>query len=213
MSKTAGQIITIMRNVTGREDNTDSQFSDTVMLGYVNDFYQLIMGQEVRLFELNTWYEFTLTEDVDEYSIDLESISRSILKPPAYVGGFQVEWLQSPQMFYSIWPQTQTYEPTRPQYILYYDNKLIFRAPPNDEYEVKIAAYKINPSLLPSTGTNIDEDYWWRYIAYGASIDLLSDYNELDRVAQLMPLFERYKAIVYSRTMTQMDNQRSYPTF
>ena len=212
MSKSAAQIITIMRHVTGREDNTDPQFSDTVMLGYVNDFYQLIMGQEVRLFELNTWYEFTLTANDDEYVIDLSAIGDSILRPPAYVGGYQVEWLQSPQAFYSVWPQTQTYQPTRPQYILYYNNRLLFRAPPDDDYAVKIAAYKIN-ATMPSTNTNITEDYWWRYVAYGAAIDLLTDYNELDRVTQLMPLFERYKSIVYARTMTQLSNQRTYPTF
>jgi hypothetical protein len=55
MVKYASDLITIMRNVTGRVDNTDPQFTDEIMLGYLNDYYQLEMGQELRLKELRTW--------------------------------------------------------------------------------------------------------------------------------------------------------------
>ncbi len=62
-------------------------------------------------------------------------------------------------------------------------------------------------------GTPIANDYLWRYIAYGASKDLLNDYGETDKVRSIMPAFIDYKAKVYARTMQQQMNQRSLPRF
>ena len=44
-----------MRNVTGRVDSSDPQFTNEIMLGYANDFLTLEMGQEMRLKERRTW--------------------------------------------------------------------------------------------------------------------------------------------------------------
>lgn len=55
MVKYASDIVNIMRKATGRMDSSDPQFTDTIMLGYVNDYYSLEMGQELRLKEKRTW--------------------------------------------------------------------------------------------------------------------------------------------------------------
>lgn len=55
MVKSASDIIQIMRNATGRVDASDPQFTDDIMLGYINDYYTLEMGQELRLKEKRTW--------------------------------------------------------------------------------------------------------------------------------------------------------------
>ena len=60
---------------------------------------------------------------------------------------------------------------------------------------------------------NIAEDFWFRYLAYGAAIDMLSDSGEFEKVAQVMPLFERYKGIVNARTYTQMKDDQPIRNF
>jgi len=218
MPKTVQDVLTIFRNVTGRTDIQDPMFTDEIMIGYLNDFYQLIMGQEVRLFENKSWYEFNMTIGQSDYDVDTQATAStstsgtSILRPPAYADGYWIAWYQDPKIFFNIWPETQVYDQARPTYVLYYDRKLIFRQPPDQAYHIKIANYTINPAIN-NVGGEIAQDYWFRYIAYGAAIDLLNDYNELDRANNLMGAFNRYKNLVQARTYTQNTEQRAAPSF
>lgn len=213
LSKTGAQIINIVRNVTGRVDESDPLFTNTIMLGYINDFLNLEMPQEVRLYENKTWWEFTIDENTaDPLPVDLEQLGYTTLGSTAYVDGFVLWWYQSPAVFYSIWPETQTYQPQRPQNVLYYNNTLTFRGPPDQEYAVKIMAYKVEP-VLDGENSMIENAYFWRYVAYGAAIDIFNDYGEDDKVQKIMPAFERYKSMVVGRTNCQLQTQRTYPTF
>jgi len=213
-TKTLGDIAEIVKKVTGR---TDQSVSINTIYTYVNDFYQQIAGQELRLFENNSFYEFSTVASIDEYSIDLSSIGYSILSKPAYIGGsgypgYDLDFHIHPSIFYARWPDTQDYTEQRPTDVLWYDNKLVFRAPPDDVYDVKITAYTINAELSDPSD-QIQEDYWFRYIAYGAALDLLGDAGEFEKVSQVMPLFERYKAIVNARTYTQMKERVAIRNF
>ncbi len=222
MPKSGTEIIKILRNVTGRVDASDPLFTDTVMLGYVNDFLSLIMPQEVRLYENKTWWEFTIDENSDDpYPVDLETLGFTTIGPPAYILAtnavntitmFDLWWYQDPAVFFGKWPQVTPITPQRPQDVLYYNNELVFRGPPNTEYGVKIAAYKVEDTL-PSIASEIEQSYFWRYVAYGAAIDLFSDYAEMENVEKMMPAFNRYKSLVIGRTNLQLMSQRTYPTF
>jgi len=209
MAKTLSDVADIVKKVTGR---TDQSVSVNTIYDYINDFYQHIAGQEVRLFENNSFYTFNTVASTDEYSIDLSTIGYSILKDPVYVDGYRVSFYVHPEVFFAKWPETQTYDEQRPEDVLWYDNKLTFRAPPDDAYEVKIAAYTINAEL-DDASDNLQEDYWFRYIAYGAAIDLLADSGEFDKVSQVMPIFERYKSIVNARTYTQLKETKTIRNF
>lgn len=209
--KAGSDMITIMRNVTGRVDSSDPLFSDSVMMKYLNDFLNLIMPQDVRLYENKTWYEFNTVVDQSEYNINLDTLGYTTLGPLAYVDGFRMEWFQSPGLFYGKWPETQTYTSQRPVDILYYDNQLVFRGPPDEIYEVKIQAYAVESTV--STSTTVDSPYFWRYAAYGAALDLFSDFGEMDQYQKYYPVFMRYKSLVYARTNQQLMSQRSTPTF
>lgn len=218
MAKGGSEIITIMRNVTGRVDSSDPVFSNSVMLGYINDFISLEMPQEVRLYENKTWWEFSYdTSSDDPYPVDLQTLGLSTIGPPAYIGGFVLNWFQSPSLFFSKWPETQTYQQQRPVDVLYYNNELVFRGPTDDSYTVKIQAYKIEPLLTGNEDQGaqdtLDNDYVWRYVAYGAALDLFSDYGEIDQYEKYYPAFQRYKALVYARTNQQLMTQRTYPEF
>jgi hypothetical protein len=218
MAKSAADLILILRNVTGRVDASDPQFTDSIMLQYLQDFIQLQSTQDIRIFKNKTWYEFLLSPlSPDPFPVDLQTlplidgqIGASTIEPPCYADGFPVFWYQSPQEFYGIWPETQVYQPQRPTYVLYYNNELTFRGPPNKEYLIKMAAYQVEIQI---TNGVLDQDYLYRYICYGAGLDIFSDFGEMDKWREIFPAYQRYRALVYSRTYSQYQNQRPSPEF
>lgn len=64
-----------------------------------------------------------------------------------------------------------------------------------------------------NTSSPIQNDYLWRYIAYGASRDLLNDYGETDKASSIAAAFNDYRSKVYARTYQQQMNQRPTPRF
>lgn len=223
-NKTGFEIIQIVRNVTGRVDASDPLFTDTVMLGYVNDFLNLEMPQDARLFENKTWWEFDYGPlDPNPKPVNLADEGFSTIGPPAYVWvnnqvsptqitRFDLWWYQDPAVFYAKWPQVTGATPQRPQDVLYYNNELTFRGPPDQIYKIQIQANRIE-AVLASEESEIDNSYFWRYVAYGAAMDIFSDYGEMDKYNQTMPAFMRYRSMMYARTNQQYANQRPYPTF
>lgn len=219
MAKSAADLILILRNVTGRVDASDPQFTDSIMLQYLQDFIQLQSTQDIRIFKNKTWYEFILdpATSPDPYPVDLQTIplidgqiGASTIEPPCYADGFPVFWYQSPAEFYQIWPETQTYQPQRPTYVLYYNNELTFRGPPNKDYLIKMAAYQVEIQITDGV---LNQDYLYRYICYGTALDIFSDFGEMDKWREVFPAFQRYRALVYSRTYSQYQNQRPSPEF
>lgn len=220
MAKTARDLITIMRNATGRVDASDPQFTDQIMLGYLNDYYTLEMGQELRLKEQRGWWTFTLSDTTEApMPVDLQEpmgapdgVQFTTIGPYCTADGFEVFWYEDPTEFYAIWPETQEYTPQRPTYVLYYNNELVWRGPPDREYEIRINTYLVELPMA-QVDSQLGQDYLWRYIAYGAARDLLNDYGETDKAAMLAPAFNDYRSKVYARTYQQQMNQRSIPRF
>ena len=225
MAKSLADLILILRNVTGRVDASDPQFTDEIMAQYLQDFIQLQSTQDIRIFKNKTWYEFNLSDtDPNPFPVNLQeielingNIGASTIEPPCYADGFPVFWFQDPAQFYAIWPETQTYQPQRPTYVLYYNNELTFRGPPNKNYLIKIAAYQVELQITdpdysaPYTG--LQQDYIYRYVCYGAALDIFSDFGETDKWRDIFPMYQRYRALVYSRTYSQYQNQRPNPEF
>lgn len=222
MVKSASDAINTLRNVTGRVDDSDPLFTNTVMLTYLNDFITQQASSDVRLFKNETWYEFNIdTTTADPLPVDLQALSLSTIGPPAYVqyitdptnGSFELFWYQDPKQFFALWPEigSANYAPQRPTYVLYYNNELIFRGPPDQQYHIKIKAYQEELEINPEG--NIPVDYLFRYIVYGAAINLFNDAGEWDYADKIFPAFRRYRALVYSRTFSQYQNQRSNPEF
>jgi len=219
MAKTAGDLILILRNTTGRVDASDPQFTDAIMLQYLQDFIQLQSTQDIRIFKNKTWWEFSFgPTDPNPYPVNLQDIiminnnqGASTIEPPCYADGFYVFWYQNPREFYGLWPETQTYQPQRPTNVLYYNNQLTFRGPPDKDYVIKIAAYQVEVKI--NNEGMLDQDYLYRYICYGAALDIFSDYGEMDKWREIFPAYQRYRALVYSRTYSQYQNQRPSPEF
>lgn len=228
VTKSGSDLLTILRNVTGRIDESDPLFTNSIMMGYLTDFLALDSTQDIRIFHNKTWWEFDITPILDEdgniigyndeYDVNLDNITlingnvgASTIGPLSYSDGFYNFWFQDPGQFYRIWPETQTYQTSRPTYVLYYNNKLLFRNPPDQIYTIKIEAYEVQPQL--TTATNLNSAYLYRYAAYGAALNLFADYGEMDRYQEIYPVFMRYRALVYGRTNLQYQNQRPSPEF
>ena len=219
MAISAADLILILRNCTGRIDSSDPQFTDAIMLQRLNQFIQLQSTQDIRIFKNETWYEFNYgPTDPEPWPVDLQNIvlasnqtGASTIGPPAYADGFQLFWYQDPQEFYRIWPETQTYAPSRPTYVLYYNNELVFRNPPNVDYAIKIQAYQVEIQVDPDGLLN--QDYLYRYICYGAALDIFADFGEMDKYRDIFPVYQRYRAFVYARTGQQLQSMRTAPQF
>ncbi len=238
---TGSNILQIIRNVTGRVDRSDPAFTDAIMLDYLNGFVQQEHPQEVQIFENRTWWDFTIDPTTENpYPVDLDALGFSSINAPAYISftdpalnpnTFQLFWYENPYQFYARWPWNNVFTPQMPTYVLYYNNELTFRGPPDQMYNVRISAYKIDysfeggtlnnsGSILQGTGTtntsnlkNAPRTYLTRYFAYGAALDILSDYGEMDKYNEVFQVYRRYRAQVMARTWNQLQSQRTAPDF
>ena len=230
-------ILQIMRNVTGRVDRSDPAFTDEIMTDYLNAFLQQEHPQEVQIFQNETWWDFTIDENSpDPFPVDLDGLGFASIGPLAYVGytdlannnSFRMFWYTDPGDFYYRWPPGTVFTPQQPTYVLYYNNELTFRGPPDQEYSIKISAYKIDYSFeggtltnggstLSGTGSGPDTEaikgYLTRYLAYGAALNILSDYSEMDKYNQVFQVYRRYRDQVLARTWNQLSSQRTGPDF
>lgn len=235
-------ILQIIRNVTGRVDKSDPAFTDAIMFDYLNAFVQQEHPQEVRIFENQTWWDFTIDEtSTNPYPVDLDVLGFSTINAPAYISfsdaalnpnTFKLFWYEDPAQFYARWPWNNEFTPQMPTYVLYYNNELTFRGPPDQSYDVRISAYKIDysfaggsltsptNSILTGTGSpntanlkNAPRTYLTRYFAYGAALDILSDYGEMDKYNEVFQVYRRYRGQVLARTWDQLSSQRTGPDF
>jgi len=232
LPQSGASVIQIMRNVTGRVDKNDPAFTDPIMFDYLNAFVQQEHPQEVQLFQNRTWWDFTIDEtSPDPFPVDLDALGFSSINSPAYISfpitpppvnpnTFELFWYLNPKDFYARWPWNNIFTPQMPTYVLYYDNALTFRGPPDQEYNVRISAYKIDYSFAGGSNTNagsilanVPNAYLTRYFAYGASLDILSDYGEMDKYNEVFQVYRRYRGQVLARTWDQLSSQRTGPDF
>lgn len=225
-------VLQILRNATGRVDKNDPAFTDDIMYDYLNMFLQGQHPTEARLFEDNTWWDFTIgVNSPDPYPVNLDAEGFSTIGPAAYIAypsptfnTFKLFWYEDPTDFYYRWPWHNTFTPQMPTYVLYYDNTLTFRGPPDQSYDVRIQAKKIKiyftggnlsaPDVPPGTGeSTMVPAYLARYMAYGAALDILSDYGEMDKYNEIFPVYRRYKGQVMARTWDQLNSERTGPDF
>lgn len=230
LPQSGSSVVQIMRNVTGRVDKNDPAFTDPIMFDYLNAFLQQEHPQEVRIFQNQTWWDFTIDPTtIDPLPVDLDALGYSTINAPAYISyndaalnpnTFRLFWYEDPGDFYYRWPWNNIFTPQMPTYVLYYNNELTFRGPPDQTYNVRIAAYKIDYSFSGGSNTNsgsilanVPNAYLTRYLAYGASLDILSDFGEMDKYNEVFQVYRRYRGQVLSRTWDQLQSQRTGPDF
>jgi len=235
MSRDVTDCLRIMRLAISRRNASDPDSTDDVLLQYLNDFLTLSMSSDVRVFEKWSTLEFVIDETVTDGVYNLEDITNN--GPGAGTGkdfvtinmealisltetvDSSVSWnnlavYQDPFDFYGYWgfnnvDVLQTGFPTQ---MLYYENQFIFRTIPNDSYTVRMWGYQKNSDLTDNS--ELPEDYWLRYVAYGAALQYGNDHAFDDgRMAQMKKSFVKERSFIMARSHNQLKLQRGFPRF
>jgi len=91
-----------VRNITGMQDV--NQITDARLDDYIDDFYLYDFPERLKTTNLEEYYRFYTSPNVSSYALNEQYI---VVKPPAFVAGYEVGWHQSPESFFSIWPDTR----------------------------------------------------------------------------------------------------------
>jgi len=228
MAKSLNDAVTIMRLAIGRRNVNDPDSTPELLLNYINDFATLTMSDDVKLFEQWGTLKFNITIANTDGVYTFPDTSTSTTFVNTRIDGFislkdpvdsSVSWntleiYQDPGEFYGYWGinNVDTLTAGFPTQMLYYGNEFVFRTIPNDTYTINIYGYKKNTEL---TGTDdLPNDYWVRYIAYGAAMDYANDYSiDPGRMANISRTFAKQRELLLTRTHNQIKGGRSYPRY
>lgn len=221
--------LAIMRRGLGRKNENDPDASDEIFFTYLNDFVSLSMPNDTKLFESFGTLTFTIDEsntngvytfndvgaDTDFMNISQDAFI-SLLDPiNNSVSWNQLPIYQNPGEFFSIWGinNDEILIPGYPTMMLFYDNEFTFRTIPQTSYLVKIYGYKKNADY-PAMDSQLQFDYWLRYVAYGAMVNYARDYRyEASARNQIETTFKSERKLQLTRTHNQIKMARSLPRF
>ncbi len=95
-----------------------------------------------------------------------------------------------------------------PRAILYYNNVLTLRSPPDTQYLVELDAY-LSPSSFFNTSAALPFGYMAEYIARGAARKILSDTGDYEQFQFYEPLFKEQELLVWKRSQRQWTATRT----
>lgn len=104
--------------------------------------------------------------------------------------------------------QVNYFQTGLPRGILYYNNTLTLRSPPDKQYLVELDAY-LSPAAFLSTGQAVPFGYMSEYIARGAARKILSDTGDVEQFMFYEPLFKEQEMLVWKRSQRQWTNNRT----
>lgn len=127
----------------------------------------------------------------------------------------------------NIVQSSYTYMAAKPMGILYYrgaylsnslpdtrnnQNYFVLRPVPDQVYAVRLRGIQVPAALANDTDVPFRSDLG-PLIAYGTSLDIFSDYNQMDQYRETMVEYERYKSVCLQDTIEEYLYQRSIPKF
>lgn len=95
-----------------------------------------------------------------------------------------------------------------PRSILFYNNTLTLRSPPDTQYLVQLDAY-LTPSAFLNMAQAIQFGYMAEYIARGAARKILSDTGDYEQFQFYEPLFKEQELLVWKRSQRQWTATRT----
>jgi hypothetical protein len=104
--------------------------------------------------------------------------------------------------------QANFYQLGIPRSVLFYNNTLTFRSPPNTQYLVELDAY-LSPAAFLSTSQAVPFGYMSEYIARGAARKILSDTGDWEQFNAYEPLFREQENLVHIRSQRQWTSTRT----
>ena len=95
-----------------------------------------------------------------------------------------------------------------PRNILFSNNTLTFRSPPDKQYLVELDAY-LTPAAFLSTSQAVPFGYMSEYIARGAARKILSDTGDVEQFQFYEQLFREQEMLVWKRSQRQFTATRT----
>ena len=123
-------------------------------------------------------------------------------------GAYTLVFSAAPALGSAINSETVPYKPSRPQAILFFDEKFILRPIPDQVYQVSFEVFK-RPTELLNTAQIPELEQWWQYIAYGAAKKVFEDRSDLDSVNLIMPEFKQQERFILRRSIVDMTKERT----
>jgi hypothetical protein len=127
-------------------------------------------------------------------------------------GKVNVTFLNPPPSGAQIQAQCVFFQPGIPRALLYYDNTMSIRPPPNTQYTVEIGAY-LTPAAFLSSSNAIQFGYMSEYIARGAAQKILSDTGDWEQYTAYEPIFLKQELLVWKRSQRQFTSTRTQTIF
>lgn len=108
--------------------------------------------------------------------------------------------------------QCAFYQPGLPRQVLFYNNTLSIRPPPNTQYLIELDAY-LTPAAMLSSSTAIPFAYMAEYIARGAARKILSDTGDWEQFTAYETLFIEQERLVWKRSQRIVTSTRTATIF
>ena len=112
--------------------------------------------------------------------------------------------------YFTLW--VSQYQTGRPYFLLFWNNELTIRPIPKLVHRIDVEIYLTPVQFMLSTDSPI-LNQWAKYLAYGASVDILFDRQDLDGVENLKPMLDKQEALVLERQATEEINTPNYTLF
>ena len=95
-----------------------------------------------------------------------------------------------------------------PRTVLYYNNTITLRTPPDSQYLVELDGY-LSPAAFLNTAGAIPFGYMAEYLARGAARKILSDTGDIEQFQFYEPLFKEQELLVWKRSQRQWTSSRT----
>lgn len=100
------------------------------------------------------------------------------------------------------------YQSGLPRGVLFYNNTITLRSPPDKQYLVELEAY-LSPAAFLNTAAAIPFGYMAEYIARGAARKILSDTGDVEQFQFYEPFFKEQELLVWKRSQRQWTASRT----
>jgi Ubiquitin-activating enzyme E1 FCCH domain len=116
----------------------------------------------------------------------------------------------APGTLLNVW--CSTYQVGRPYNLLFWNSELTIRPVPDNTYLVEVEVFQ-TPSQFLNTTDNPILNQWAQYIAFGTSMEILRDRQDMEGVENLREGFMRQEGLVLERQSIEEINQPNYTIF
>lgn len=100
----------------------------------------------------------------------------------------------------------------RPYNLLFWNNEFTVRPVPDNVYKIEVESF-LTPAQFIATSQNPTLNQWAQYIAYGASMEILRDRQDIEGLQNLQEGFMRQEALVLERQAIEEIGQPNITLF